>query len=100
MGNLPSNLKNKLRDELTFEQYHALNPQVYSKFCLYTEMLIKSGRKKLGAKAVIERIRWDTMIDTVGVFKVNNNYTSAYSKKFEQDHPEFKGIFEHRIRRN
>lgn len=100
MEKLTSDLKNKMRVQLSFSEYHALNPQVYSKFCMYTEMLIKAGRNKLGAKAIMERCRWDTMIETVGVFKINNNYTASYSKKFEQENPQFRGIFEHRIKRN
>jgi len=94
----PSNYKN-------FLDFHIKNPQVYLLFEKFAMQLVNVGHKKLGAKMIMERIRWE--ITTGGVkdkdgFKINNNYTAYYSRLFVKNHPEFNemDLFEFRtIRR-
>jgi len=62
-------------------------------------MLINNDHKKIGAKQVFERIRWETMIERTGRYKVNNNYTVDYAYKFEEDFPYLQGVFYHRNRK-
>ena len=85
---------------LTFAQYHNKNPQIYEEFKRFTFELISAGHRRLGSKQIIERIRWETMITTDGVFKVNNNYTVDYAYLFEHDFPGYAGIFAHRLRKS
>lgn len=85
---------------LTFAQYHARNPQIYEEFKRFTFELISAGHRRLGSKQIIERIRWETMITTDGIYKVNNNYTVDYAYLFEHDYPGYAGIFAHRLRKS
>lgn len=85
---------------LTFAQYHARNPQIYEEFKRFTFDLISAGHRRLGSKQIIERIRWESMIITDGIYKVNNNYTVDYAYLFEADYPGYAGIFAHRLRKS
>lgn len=84
---------------LTFKQYHERNPQIYEEFKRFAFLLINRGHKKIGSKQVFERIRWESMIERIDRYKVNNNYTADYAYKFESDFPYLEGIFYHRARR-
>jgi hypothetical protein len=87
----------KKDQEEAFKEFHANNPQVYELFRRFTFQAIDAGRRDFGAKAVVERIRWSTMVETKGdIFKINNNYTSWYARMFMNDHPEHYGLFQTR----
>ena len=80
-----------------FERYHRENPQVFELFRRFAFDAKRTGRR-IGAKAIMERIRWEmnlTTRDSEG-FKINNNYTSRYVRLLEEKYPEFKGFFEKR----
>ena len=81
----------------TFEQYQEINPKIYKEFVHYTNEMIQAGQIKVGAKSVFERIRWESKIKRMDQYKVNNNFTADYARKFEQDYPHFSGIFEKRL---
>lgn len=81
----------------TFESYQARNPKIYEEFVKYANELIEAGEKKIGSKSIFERIRWESKIKKIGEFKINNNYSADYARKFEQDYPHFAGIFEKRV---
>ena len=67
-----------------------------------------SGHHHFGAKAIMERVRWEVSVymrrshfegyvaTTGEQFKVNNNYTSRYARKLISEKPEFKGFFQTR----
>ena len=75
----------------TFEQYQQRNPRIYKEFVHYAFELINAGQTRIGSKGIFERIRWEAKIKREGEFKVNNNYTADYARKFEQDHPHLAG---------
>ena len=81
----------------TFESYQARNPRLYKEFVHYTHQMIGAGQTKIGAKAIFERIRWESKIERNDEFKINNNYSADYARKFEKDFPHFAGIFEKRV---
>lgn len=81
----------------TFEEYQQRNPRIYKEFVNYAMELINAGETRIGSKAIFERIRYQSKIDRVDEFKINNNYTADYARKFEQDFPHFEGIFEKRV---
>ena len=88
----PSNYKN-------FLHFNTRYPQVYLLFERFAMQLINSGKKKLGSKMIMERIRWEITTgskDEEG-FKINNNYTAYYSRWFIKQHPEYADYFEFRI---
>ncbi len=81
----------------TFEQYQERNPRIYKEFVHYAMELINAGETRIGSKAIFERIRWQSKIERNDEFKINNNFTADYARKFEQDFPHFEGIFEKRV---
>jgi len=79
-----------------FEQYFLDNPRVwiyFKRFATYA----KAHNKKIGAKAIMERVRWECDFGEEagsGEFRVNNNYTAYYTRLLMLQCPEFKGFFE------
>lgn len=73
--------------------YDDQHPQIWEYFKLFSLQMIGKGYKRIGSKMIFERIRWETMITGDGTFKVNNNYTPYYSRKFEKEFPEYEGMF-------
>jgi hypothetical protein len=82
----------------TFNLYHKENPIIWEQFKLTTLEAIKKGFKNYGSKGIFEIIRWNQEgeIKEDG-FKLNNNFTSDYARKFMEEYPEHKGFFRLRI---
>ena len=75
--------------------WHQENPHVYRLFKRFTfEALMKQRHKHLGAWLVVNRIRWETNIETTGEdFKISNDFIAYYARLFMAQHPEHKGLF-------
>lgn len=83
---------NKLERE--WWEFHQKNPAIFQLFTRYTKQAVESGRDHYSAKAIIERIRWHTMVETTGSeFKICNNHTAYYARHFVRCHPEHEGFF-------
>lgn len=82
-----------------FEKFHRENPRVYILFCQFTRRMINAGLKNGSARLVLERIRWETAVETVPdkPVKLNNNYTPRYARLWMNDHPEFPDYFRTRV---
>jgi hypothetical protein len=82
-----------------FEDFHLKHPHVYLYFERFALELVKKGHKKLGAKMIMERIRWEIFTeskDDAG-FKINNDFVAHYARMFIKNHPDQKELFEFRI---
>ena len=75
-----------------FQEYHLKNPLIYEAFESMAKQMA-ARRTRFGAKALMEIIRWNTMLNGGDEFKVNNNYTAYYSRMFEQNNPNYAGLF-------
>ena len=84
-----------------FEKFDTENPGVYFLFKRFANDLIKMGRKKISAALIVERIRWEVNIMTKSddVFKLSNNHTAFYARKFMNDYREHGEIFRTREQR-
>lgn len=80
-----------------FEIYLAQNPGVYPMFKKFAFQLLEAGHKRIGSKMIFEKIRYETMLEQKGEFKINNSYSADMARKFESDYPIYKGVFEKRI---
>lgn len=69
------------------------NKLVWEAFERFTLSAI-SKQKKLGAKAIMERVRWEAEIERGQEFKVNNNFTAYYARAFTMKYPEHGDYFE------
>lgn len=83
----------------TFEDFHSANPHVYEYLREYALMVKRTGRR-IGMKALFERLRWDYMVSTTSStgFKLNNNYTAFYARLLMETEPALRGFFETRER--
>ena len=78
------------------EAYHLKNPEIWETFKELTFKLIKAGRTHFSADAILHTIRFNTALRGGIDFKINNNYSSMYSRLFTANFPEHKQFFEQR----
>ena len=80
--------------EKAASRFDRANPQVWRLFRAYTLRAIESGKRRIGAKMVWERIRWYAEIETDEECpKLNNNYTAYYARKWQRTYPGMASIF-------
>ena len=86
-------MKRNLQSE--FDSYDKANPQVWDAFIRFTKEAISFGHQHLSASLVVERIRWETLIDSRSFdgLKINNNHRAYYARKFHKEFPEHRGFF-------
>lgn len=77
----------------SFITYHEANPQIWHYFKHFAFQAIDKG-KKVGAKGIFERLRWQVEIESNGEWKVNNNFTAYYARIFALRYPAHKDFFE------
>lgn len=75
-----------------FEKYDAENPQLWEAFEKYALQAAKY-RGRFGARAIFQRIRWDTMVSGKGDYKITDGWCAHYARKFAKVHPEHKDLF-------
>lgn len=84
------------RDNLKVKwwRWHKANPHIYELFKKFTLQAIRSGHYRLSAWLIVNRIRWETTVETKGNdFKISNDYIAFYARLFMHDYPEFDGVF-------
>ena len=83
-----------------FERYHAANPHVYEDFCMWVEVAMAMGHKRLGARFIMGRMRWEQRarhhVDPEEEYLLNNDYSSRYARMWQCDHPDKADFFETR----
>jgi hypothetical protein len=77
-----------------FLTYHRQNPHVYEQFKRFAYELKKAGRSHFGAKAIAERIRFETAIKGNDDFKLNNNYVACMARLMVFEDPTFSDFFQ------
>lgn len=83
--------------ETRWREFHESNPHVYEMFSRFAMELVAAGRKRIGARLVWERMRWETMIVTTDAEpKLNDHWPPFYARLFMKDHPELGQVFETR----
>jgi hypothetical protein len=74
--------------------WHKKNPHVWKLFEKFTLMAISKGHKNLSAWLVVNRIRWETSIETQGDdFKISNDFIALYARYFMHKYPQYNGFF-------
>ena len=85
------------RDEIAEQctAFHQQHPEVWDLFVQFTTEMIDKGFSNYSCKAIFERIRWekDAGGDGIELFKLNNNYTAFYGRRFMRVYPEHEGFF-------
>lgn len=74
--------------------WHKDNPHFYEMFERFAMALISKGHSHSSAWLVVNRIRWETAINTTGDdFKISNDYIAYYARFFHHNHPSHEGFF-------
>jgi ActR/RegA family two-component response regulator len=84
------------KNKLSAAEYMLKYPQVYQAFERFAHEALRSGRKKIGAKMLAERVRWESFIQGHDDWKVNNTYVSAMARRFMNENPLYGQVFETR----
>lgn len=83
-----------------FEQYVKDNPDIYGYYVSFAIAWLKSGARKISSKQIIGRIRWELEVETKGseaiCRKINDIYSSRFSRLFISEYPEYSERFEFR----
>lgn len=74
---------------------YCFNPAIWAEFQRLTLRAIALGRT-VGAKAIMERIRWEVEIEQGDKWKCNNNFTAYYARVFAVKYPQHADYFEFR----
>jgi len=75
----------------------AANPAVRALFEQFAFDRIARGLPHYSADALMHRIRWHTEeAHGVGAYKINNNLSSYFARKFHAAHPEHANFFQTR----
>jgi len=80
----------------TFQEYDQQNPHIWELYKAIANDLIRRGMRKLGSKRIVEEIRWHHSVKTNEPYKVGNNYTAMYARKFANEFPQFSNMFNFR----
>jgi hypothetical protein len=80
-----------------FAAFHAENPHVYVLLVRLALDAKQRGATKIGAKALMERARWDLALETRGYpYKLNNDFTSRYARLIADTCPDLAPMFSFR----
>lgn len=82
-----------LEEAKKFIEYHKSNLWIWDAFETEAAQQISSGRTKLGAKELFERIRWLGGEKQHYEFKLSNNFTAYYARMFVLKYPQHRNIF-------
>ena len=80
------------------ELWMATHEPVYQEFKRFAWEAILAGHSKIGAKACMERVRWESMLKKKkgDQYACNNSYVTAMAKRFIQENPQCEGVFNFR----
>lgn len=72
--------------------FHVEHPDVWRLFCQFALEKAELGYEHFGARAVLERIRWETSAGgTSPDLKFNDHFVPFYARRFNRMHPELGG---------
>ena len=79
-------------------EWHKENPHVYQMFERFALEAVDSGKRNFSHWLIMNRMRWETALQTSGdEFKIRNDFIAYYARLFMAYHPEHEGFF--RIKR-
>jgi hypothetical protein len=93
MSTKPKNRREQIEQKA--REFAKQNPAVGPLFDKFTFELIRRGYRHGGAKAVWERLRWESPVGADGraAWKLPNNAATHYGRKFMKKYPEHRGFF-------
>lgn len=100
MSQLPLHFEEVPDLQAAFLEFHRANPGVWGLFERFTLEAVRAGAsKRIGARMVWERIRWETRVASSareGAPRLNDHHVPYYARLFMERHPELGPVFETR----
>jgi len=82
------------RQKARFTKFHNENPHIYQMFETYSLEAYRAGHWKFSHWLIVNRIRWDSMVQTTGdKYKIPNEYIGFYARLFMAKNPTLLGFF-------
>ena len=63
-----------------FNAFHKANPHVYEEIRRRAHAEVRAGQKRISVKYIVESIRRDPSVQTVGEYKINNSFSAFYAR--------------------
>ena len=80
-----------------FAEFHRSNPHVADALERLAEQWLAAGNRKVGMKALVERLRWESGIRTAGgSYLINNSHVAFYARLLIARRPEWADCIETR----
>lgn len=74
--------------EERFNDWDAKNPEFYKLFSRFALSAYGAGHKRISAWLIVNRIRWETAIETKGEpHKVPNDFIALFARKMMAEYP-------------
>lgn len=89
----------------SFVKFHLANPGIYDLFKHFASEAINAGMKRISARFIVERIRWEVNVATTSAgwniaagkaLKINDHHSPYYARMFADDYPVLAGYLEFR----
>lgn len=86
--------------ERQWREFDSAHPEIWNLFKKFTFQKLRQGFNHYGARDILHRIRWETdkaqEVDDHS-FKINNNLSPFYSRRFMEQYPQHDGFFRTRF---
>ena len=80
-----------------FAAFHEQNPHVADALEALADQWLATGHSKVGMKALAERVRWESGIQTTGEpWRINNSHVAFYARLLIERRPEWADAIETR----
>ena len=80
--------------KVKFRKFHFANPHIYQTFSIYSWDAAKAGHKVFSHWLIMNRIRWDSLIQTDGEkYKIPNEFIAFYARIFMLRNPQLGAFF-------
>ena len=77
-----------------FRKFHFANPHIYQTFSIYSWDAANVGHKVFSHWLIMNRIRWDSLIQTDGEkYKIPNEFIAFYARMVMIRHPQLGAFF-------
>jgi hypothetical protein len=82
-----------------FVKFHNNNPEVYSELLELARGILKRRRNRWSISSLFEVLRWQRLVnrqtdETLGSFKLSNNYRAFYARLLMLQEPELVDFFD------
>lgn len=82
-----------------FAEFDRANPHIYARVVEMLREAKRLGKTRVGIKMILESLRWEEFLRVdrdAGDYRINNSFSSRYSRKVIAEHPDLGALLETR----